>query len=86
MLFDEPTSALDPELVGDVLSVMRDLKSSGMTMLVVSHEMNFAREAADRIIFMDQGAVIEQGTAEQIFDNPFHERTRTFLSRVRGTD
>ena len=86
MLFDEPTSALDPELVGDVLSVMRDLKSSGMTMLVVSHEMNFAREAADRIIFMDQGAVIEQGTAEQIFENPFHERTRTFLSRVRGAD
>jgi len=86
MLFDEPTSALDPELVGDVLSVMRDLKSSGMTMLVVSHEMNFAREAADRVIFMDQGALIEQGTAEQIFENPSHERTRTFLSRVTGAD
>jgi polar amino acid transport system ATP-binding protein len=84
MLFDEPTSALDPELVGDVLSVMRDLKSSGMTMLVVSHEMNFAREAADRVIFMDQGAVIEKGTPEQIFENPCHERTRTFLSRVTG--
>lgn len=84
MLFDEPTSALDPELVGDVLSVMRDLKSSGMTMLVVSHEMNFAREAADRVIFMDQGAIVEQGTPEQIFENPSHDRTRTFLSRVTG--
>jgi polar amino acid transport system ATP-binding protein len=84
MLFDEPTSALDPELVGDVLSVMRDLKSRGMTMLVVSHEMNFAREAADRVIFMDQGVVIEKGTPEQIFENPRHERTRTFLSRVTG--
>jgi polar amino acid transport system ATP-binding protein len=84
MLFDEPTSSLDPELVGDVLSVMRDLKSRGMTMLVVSHEMNFAREAADRVIFMDQGVVIEKGTPEQIFENPRHERTRTFLSRVTG--
>jgi len=84
MLFDEPTSALDPELVGDVLSVMRELKSSGMTMLVVSHEMNFAREAADRVIFMDQGAIVEQGSPEQIFENPTHERTRTFLSRVTG--
>ena len=84
MLFDEPTSALDPELVGDVLAVMRDMKSAGMTMLVVSHEMGFAREAADRVIFMDQGRVLEQGPPEQIFGAPQHERTRAFLSRVTG--
>lgn len=84
MLFDEPTSALDPELVGDVLGVMRDMKASGMTMLVVSHEMKFAREAADRVIFMDGGRIIEQGPPEQVFGAPENERTRTFLSRVAG--
>ena len=84
MLFDEPTSALDPELVGSVLSVMRDLKSSGMTMLVVSHEMGFAREAADRVVFMDEGAIVETGDPESVFGAPKHERTQAFLSRVRG--
>ncbi len=82
MLFDEPTSALDPELVGSVLKVMKDLKAQGMTMLVVSHEMGFAREAADRVVFMDGGVVVEQGPPEAIFGNPQHERTRAFLSRV----
>ena len=84
MLFDEPTSALDPELVGDVLSVMRELKETGMTMLVVSHEMQFAREAADRVIIMDDGQIVEQGSPERIFENPNHARTRSFLSRVTG--
>ena len=84
MLFDEPTSALDPELVGDVLEVMRDMKSAGITMLVVSHEMNFARDAADRIIFMDQGKIVEQGRPKEIFEAPRNERTRVFLSRVMG--
>ena len=84
MLFDEPTSALDPELVGDVLEVMRDMKASGMTMLVVSHEMNFAREAADRVIFMDNGNIIEEGTPEKIFVSPDNERTKAFLARVSG--
>ncbi len=84
MLFDEPTSALDPELVGDVLEVMRDLRAAGMTMLVVSHEMKFARQAADRVIFMDQGQIVEQGTPEQIFTAPQHPRTQSFLSRVTG--
>lgn len=84
MLFDEPTSALDPELVGSVLAVMRDLKESGMTMLVVSHEMGFAREAADRVVFMDGGFVVEEGLPEEIFQNPQAERTREFLSRVRS--
>lgn len=84
MLFDEPTSALDPELVGDVLAVMRELKETGMTMLVVSHEMQFAREAADRVIIMDDGQIVEQGSPERIFENPNHARTRSFLSRVTG--
>ncbi len=84
MLFDEPTSALDPELVGDVLEVMRNMKAAGMTMLVVSHEMNFAREAADRVIFMDQGQIVEQGLPAEVFGFPRHERTRAFLSRVKG--
>lgn len=84
MLFDEPTSALDPELVGDVLDVMRDVKEQGMTMLVVSHEMKFARDAADRVVFMDGGVIVEQGPPEQIFGAPTHERTRTFLSRFHG--
>ncbi|HET6305898.1 MAG TPA: amino acid ABC transporter ATP-binding protein [Rhodopila sp.] len=84
MLFDEPTSALDPELVGSVLKVMRQLKENGLTMLVVSHEMGFAREAADRVVFMDQGAVVEEGTPDQIFGAPQNERTRAFLARVSG--
>ncbi|RJE89206.1 amino acid ABC transporter ATP-binding protein [Paracoccus onubensis] len=81
MLFDEPTSALDPELVGDVLGVMRELKQDGMTMLVVSHEMAFAREAADRVVFMADGEIVEEGPPEDLFGNPQHERTRAFLAR-----
>jgi len=84
MLFDEPTSALDPELVGDVLEVMRDMKAAGITMLVVSHEMNFAREAADRVIFMDNGSIIEEGPPEKIFTAPTNPRTKSFLTRVSG--
>ena len=82
MLFDEPTSALDPELVGEVLSVMRDLAEAGMTMLVVTHEMAFAREVADRVVFMDDGVLVEQGPPEQVIGAPLHERTRAFLARV----
>jgi ABC-type polar amino acid transport system ATPase subunit len=82
MLFDEPTSALDPELVGDVLSVMRDLADGGMTMMVVTHEMAFAREVADRMIFMDRGQIVEEGTPEQIFSAPRQERTKLFLSQI----
>ncbi len=82
ILFDEPTSALDPELVGDVLAVMRDLALGGMTMMVVTHEMAFAREAADRVIFMDGGVIVEEGHPDQVIGNPQHERTRTFLQRV----
>lgn len=82
MLFDEPTSALDPEMVGEVLDVMRDLAESGMTMLVVTHEMAFAKEVADRVIVMDQGQILEQAPPSVIFQNPTHERTRTFLQRV----
>jgi polar amino acid transport system ATP-binding protein len=82
MLFDEPTSALDPELVGDVLGVMRQLADEGMTMLVVTHEMQFAREVADRVLFMDGGHVIEEGPAEQVIAAPQHERTQSFLARV----
>jgi len=82
VLFDEPTSALDPELVGSVLEAMRQLKASGMTMIVVSHEMSFARAAADRVVFMDGGVVVEQGTPQEVFENPRHERTRAFLSSV----
>ena len=84
MLFDEPTSALDPELVGSVLGVMRDLRSAGMTMIVVSHEMRFAREAADRVIFMDEGVIVEQGPPEAIFANPREQRTREFLGRIEA--
>ncbi|KQQ75319.1 ectoine/hydroxyectoine ABC transporter ATP-binding protein EhuA [Rhizobium sp. Leaf321] len=84
MLFDEPTSALDPELVGSVLKVMKDLKSKGMTMVVVSHEMGFARETADRVVFMDGGVVVEEGTPDELFGNPKADRTRAFLSRVSG--
>ena len=82
MLFDEPTSALDPELVGDVLTVMRRLADEGMTMLVVTHEMQFAREVADSVLFMDGGIVVEEGPPEQVIGDPHEERTRTFLSRV----
>ena len=82
MLFDEPTSALDPELVGEVLQVMRDLAESGMTMIVVTHEIAFAREVADRLVFMADGVVVEQGAPSYVIDNPVHERTRAFLSRV----
>jgi ABC-type polar amino acid transport system ATPase subunit len=82
MLFDEPTSALDPELVGGVLKVMRELKQSGMTMLVVSHEMRFARDAADRIIFMDHGAIVEEGDPEGIFSKPREPRTRAFIAEI----
>ncbi|MFE0427526.1 amino acid ABC transporter ATP-binding protein [Streptomyces sp. NPDC058953] len=80
MLFDEPTSALDPELVGEVLGAMRDLARSGMTMIVVTHEMGFAREIADRVLFLDQGATVEEGPPAQLFGDPRHERTRAFLS------
>ena len=82
MLFDEPTSSLDPELVGEVLAVMKQLASAGMTMLVVSHEMGFAREAADRVVFMYEGVILEEGAPEQIFTNPSHDRTRQFLQSV----
>jgi polar amino acid transport system ATP-binding protein len=82
MLFDEPTSALDPELVGEVLNVMRDLAKDGMTMVVVTHEMNFAREVGDAVLFMDGGVVVEQGRPEEIFRVPSHERTRLFLRSV----
>ena len=82
MLFDEPTSALDPELVGEVLGVMRDLADQGMTMIVVTHEMAFAREVADRVIFMDGGVIVEQGPPAEVIGNPKEERTRTFLRRV----
>ena len=82
VLFDEPTSALDPELVGDVLKVMRELKDDGMTMLVVSHEMGFARAAADHVVFMDVGKIVEQGTPQQIFGAPTHARTQAFLARM----
>jgi polar amino acid transport system ATP-binding protein len=82
MLFDEPTSALDPELVGDVLDVMRGLARDGMTMVVVTHEIGFAREAGDTVVFMDDGLVLETGPPRQVFDTPKHERTRAFLSKV----
>ena len=82
MLFDEPTSALDPELVGDVLNVMKELAEEGMTMLVVTHEMGFAREVADRVVFMYDGAILEEGSPKEIFTNPKHNRTRQFLQSV----
>jgi polar amino acid transport system ATP-binding protein len=83
MLFDEPTSALDPELVGEVLAVMRELANDGMTMIVVTHEMSFAREVADRVVFMDGGVVVEQGDPRQVISNPQHARTRSFLQRMQ---
>ena len=82
MLFDEPTSALDPEMVGEVLNVMKDLAKEGMTMVVVTHEMGFAKEVGDRILFMDQGKILEQGTAKEIFEETKEERTKEFLAKV----
>jgi polar amino acid transport system ATP-binding protein len=82
MLFDEPTSALDPELVGDVLGVMRDLAREGMTMMVVTHEMGFAREVGDKLVFMDEGVIVEEGLPRQVLADPQHERTKSFLSKV----
>ena len=82
MLFDEPTSALDPEMVGEVLNVMNDLAKEGMTMVVVTHEMGFAREVGDRVLFMDDGIIVEKGKPEDLFDNPQNERTKEFLSKV----
>lgn len=84
LLFDEPTSALDPELVGDVLTVMRELANEGMTMIVVTHEMEFAREVSDRVIFMADGYIVEEGKPQDIFTNPKNQRTRTFLARILG--
>ena len=86
MLFDEPTSALDPELVGEVLRVMRDLANAGMTMIVVTHEMSFAREVADHVVFIDGGVVVEQGKPTDVIDNPQNERTRTFLRRMSSEE
>jgi general L-amino acid transport system ATP-binding protein len=83
LLFDEPTSALDPEMVNEVLAVMRELAYSGITMLVVTHEMGFAREVADRIIFFDEGVILEDTTPESFFSNPDHDRAKAFLSQVR---
>ncbi|MFU8840746.1 MAG: ATP-binding cassette domain-containing protein, partial [Nitriliruptoraceae bacterium] len=83
VIMDEPTSALDPELVGEVLSVMRDLAAEGMTMMVVTHEMGFAQEVGDRVVFMDDGAVVEEGVPEQVLGDPQHERTQRFLKMVR---
>jgi len=82
MLFDEPTSALDPEMVGEVLGVMKSLAKDGMTMVVVTHEMGFAKEVGDRVLFMDEGRIIEEGTPEEIFQNPKNSRTKDFLSKV----
>ena len=82
MLFDEPTSALDPEMIGEVLDVMKKLALEGMTMLVVTHEMGFAREVADRVIFMDYGVILEEGTPNQMFNHPTHDRTKQFLSQI----
>ena len=83
MLFDEPTSALDPEMVGEVLDLMRDLAKDGMTMVVVTHEMGFAREVADRVVFMSEGAIIEEGSPADLFDHPQSERLQSFLAKVR---
>ena len=82
MLFDEPTSALDPEMVGEVLKVMRDLAKAGNTMLIVTHEMEFAKEVSDRVVFMDKGVIVEEGPPEQVLVNPIHERTKEFLRRT----
>ncbi|MFC4411712.1 amino acid ABC transporter ATP-binding protein [Chungangia koreensis] len=86
MLFDEPTSALDPEMVGEVLKVMKELAESGLTMLIVTHEMEFAREVSDRVVFMDKGVIAEEGKPEQLFNHPNQERTREFLKRTLGSN
>ena len=82
MLFDEPTSALDPEMIGEVLEVMKELAREGMTMIVVSHEMGFAREVANRVVMMDDGVVVEEGTPDQVFSHPTQDRTKAFLSKI----
>jgi len=82
MLFDEPTSALDPEMVGEVLDVMKDLAKEGMTMVIVTHEMGFAKEVASRVIFMDQGIIMESGSPEEVFTDPKNDRTKLFLSKI----
>jgi polar amino acid transport system ATP-binding protein len=82
MLFDEPTSALDPEMVGEVLNVMKDLTKEGMTMVIVTHEMGFAKEVADRVLFMDNGIIIEEGTPKEVFETPKNERTKSFLNKI----
>jgi polar amino acid transport system ATP-binding protein len=82
MLFDEPTSALDPEMVGEVLEVMKELAADGMTMVVVTHEMGFAKEVGDRVLFMDEGKLVEEGSPEEIFNNPKHPRLQEFLAKV----
>lgn len=82
MLFDEPTSALDPEMVGEVLNVMKDLAKEGMTMVIVTHEMGFAREVADRVLFLDNGVILEDGTPKELFENPKNERTKSFLNKI----
>ena len=82
MLFDEPTSALDPEMVSEVLDVMKDLAKEGMTMVIVTHEMSFAKEVATRVLFVDSGEILEEGTPAEVFDTPKHERTKSFLSKV----
>lgn len=82
MLFDEPTSALDPEMVKEVLSVMKELAQDGLTMIVVTHEMNFAKEVADRVVFMDEGVIAEEGTPDEVFNHPKNERTKAFLSAL----
>lgn len=84
ILFDEPTSALDPEMVGEVLKTMQELSQTGLTMIIVTHEMEFARDVSDRVIFMDQGVIAEQGSPEQLFENPKEERTKEFLKRFLG--
>jgi ABC-type polar amino acid transport system ATPase subunit len=86
MLFDEPTSALDPELIGEVLEVMRQLANEGMTMLVVSHEMSFAQDVSHRVVFMEEGIIAEEGPPEQLFDNPQNPKTRMFLQRIIGSE
>jgi len=83
MLFDEPTSALDPEMVGEVLDVMKGLAAEGMTMVVVTHEMSFARDVADRVVFMDGGVIVEEGSPVQVFESPSQQRTKDFLRKVR---
>ena len=82
MLFDEPTSALDPEMVGEVLDVIKNLAQSGMTMVIVTHEMGFAREVASRVVFLDEGQIVEDGTPDEVFNHPKHERAKEFLSKV----